>query len=353
MKRVFGFFLSLFILIASLALFPGTGIEVYASGKSYNIVIDPGHGGEGDKNLGAQYNGLSEKELTLKVAKALKSELEKYDNVNVYLTRDTDRLISLEDRAKYAKSVDADFVYSIHFNASAAHEFYGSEVWTSAFGTYYQAGYDFGQIMAGEWSALGLYQKGTKSKIGKQGLDYYGIIRHCVARDIPCVILEHAYLDHGYDVPKVKGADFLKKLGVADATAIAKYFRLTSSKTGADYSGYTYASAAKPSSKVYQDDTDPEICNIKILATDPSSGNILVDMAAIDGQSPIIYFSYSYDGGNTYSLLQMWDRSKSEQSFNVKVPSGTVDPVIVCKCFNNFEKFTISNAVPVQESFSY
>ena len=353
MKKILSIFLSSVILIASLVLFPETGIETSAAGKTVNIVIDPGHGGEGDTGHGAQYNGMSEKELTMKVATALKNELEKYDNVNVYLTRTTDTKLGLEDRAEIAKSVGADFVYSIHFNASAAHEFYGSEVWTSAFGEYYQAGCNFGQIMAGEWSSLGLYQKGTKSKIGKQGQDYYGIIRHCVARNIPCVILEHAYLDHGYDVPKVKSYDFLNKLAVADATAIAKYFKLTSSKTGADFSGYSYTSVKKPSRKVYQDDTDPEVCNIKVLATDPASGNILVDMAAIDGQSPIIYFSYSYDGGNTYSLLQMWDRTQTQQSFNVKVPSGTVDPVIVCKCFNNFEKFTISNAVPVQGSFNY
>ena len=35
----------------------------------------------GDRNLGAQYNGLSEKVLTLQVANAMKAELEKYDNV--------------------------------------------------------------------------------------------------------------------------------------------------------------------------------------------------------------------------------------------------------------------------------
>ena len=44
------------------------------------IVIDPGHGGE---NLGAQVDGYTEKEMTMIVAKAMKKELENYDNVVV------------------------------------------------------------------------------------------------------------------------------------------------------------------------------------------------------------------------------------------------------------------------------
>ncbi len=353
MKKYFCLFLSAIVLTMSIVLFPENSMTVKAANKTVNIVIDPGHGGTGERNLGAQYNGLSEKELTLQVANALKAELEKYDNVNVYMTRTTDTLVSLEDRAKYAKSVNADFVYSIHFNASAGHDFYGSEVWTSAFGNGYMMGYNFGQIVGAEWNALGLYQKGTKSKVGGSGKDYYGIIRHCVARQIPCVILEHAYLDHGYDVPKVKSDGFLTKLGAADATAIAKYFKLKSSVTGADYSNYSYTSVKKPSGTMYQDETEPETCEIKVLSTDPASGNVLVEMTAKDNQSPVIYFSYSYDGGKNFCYLQMWDRSKTTQSFNVKVPSGTTNPTIVCRCYNNYEKVAQSNVVPVTSTFKY
>ena len=327
--------------------------KAYAAKDNLVIVIDPGHGGTGDRNLGAQYNDLSEKELTLRVANALKSELDQYDNVTVYLTRTTDVLMSLEDRAKYAKSVGADFVFSIHFNASADHIFYGSEVWTSAFGTYYQKGYNFGQIVSNEWNQLGLYQKGVKTKLGSSGKDYYGIIRQCVALNTPCVILEHAYVDHGYDVSMIKSEGFINKLGVADATAIAKYFGLKSTKTGADYSKFTYTSVKKPSSAVHQDETDPEVCQIKEVAHDEKSGNVLIEMTAKDYQSPIIYFAYSYDGGNTFSILQMWDRTNKTQSFNVKVPSGTVNPTIVCRAYNNYEKWAQSNSVSVNGTFKY
>ena len=351
MKKVISFVVSFLILLTSVTVvFP---VSSFAENKNVVVVIDPGHGGEGDRNLGAQYNGLSEKALTLQVANALKTELEKYDGVTVYTTRTTDTAVSLEERAAYAKSVGADFVFSIHFNASSDHAFYGSEVWTSTFGNYYVAGANFGNVLMNQWSELGLYQKGVKTRIGSSGKDYYGIIRACVARNMPCVIMEHAYLDHGVDVSKIKSGDFINQLAVADATAIAKYFKLKSATTGADYSGFKYTSVKKPGKVLYQDETGPEKCEIKVLNYDLNSGNILVEMTTKDSQSPVIYFTYSYDGGKTFNTLQMWDRNQATQSFNVKVPSGTANPVIVCAAYNNYEKGTLSNPVQVAATFNY
>ena len=159
-KKLMSFILVLSFAI-SLFVIPSFSINAMAANKNVVVVIDPGHGGTGDRNLGAQYNGLSEKELTLQLANVLKTELEKYEGITVYQTRTTDVLMSLEDRAKFAQNVNADFVFSIHFNASSEHLFYGSEVWTSTFGSYYQKGYNFGQIVSAEWNGLGLYQKGV------------------------------------------------------------------------------------------------------------------------------------------------------------------------------------------------
>lgn len=350
MKKVVSVFLAVFMLSLSL---PVSDTISYAAEKPVVVVIDPGHGGEGGTRPGAMYNGFIEKDITLRVANALKSELEKYDNITVKLTRTSDVDMSLENRAEFAKKAGADFMYSIHFNASEEHSFYGSEVWTSAFGNYYKKGYEFGQIISTEWSSLGLYQKGIKTKIGSSGKDYYGVIRQSTARGIPCVILEHTYLDHSNDVSLLKTDGFFNRLAAADATAIAKYFKLKAKDGSADYSSFSYKTVKKPSNAVRQDTTDPDTCNIKILATDPSSGNILVEMTAKDKQSPIIYFSYSYDGGKTFCPLQMWDRSKETQSFNVKVPSGTTDPVIDCRAYNNYELFTQSAVAQVSGSFNY
>ncbi len=347
MKKVVSFLL-VFILSFSVAL----GIDYIpaeaANNGKYVIVIDPGHGGTGDRNLGAQYNGFSEKELTLQLANVLKAELDKYDNVTVYLTRTKDEVMTLEQRAEFAKNVGADFVFSIHFNASPENNLYGSEVWTSAFGTYYQKGQTFGRLELAELGTLGLYQKDVKTRIGATGKDYYGIIRHCVDRALPCVIIEHCYLDHGYDVQFMKQAGFVEKLAQCDATAIAKYFKLKSSQTGVDYSNISYFNVKKPKGTVYQDTTEPDVCSIKTLAYDPASRNVLVEMTTRDSQSPVIYFSYSYDGGKTFSILQMWDRTKETQSFNIKIPASVVSSKIICRAYNSYELFRQSNEVAIE-----
>jgi len=341
------------VLLSISGCIPASAVSANAAQEPIVVVIDPGHGGVGNTNLGANYNGLTEKIINLQLANTMKAELEKYDNITVYLTRNSvDQFVSLENRAVFAQSVNADFFFSIHFNASNEHNFYGCEIWTSAFGNLYQKGNDFGNIESAELASLGLYQRGVKTKIGKKGEDYYGVIRACTARNIPGVIIEHAYLDHPYDVSKLKTDNFINTLAVKDATAVAKYFNLKSSKTGADFSGYKYASTPMPSGPVRQDETVPDICSIKTLARNEKDGNVLVQMTAKDNQSPVIYFSYSYDGGATFSPLQMWDRSKKTQTFNVKVPSGFANPVIVCRVYNNFELFKDSNPVSVKE-FQY
>lgn len=82
------------------------------------IVLDPGHGG---KDPGAMYYGLKEKDVTLKIAKMVRSYLYKLlpkNKFQIYLTRQTDRFIELEDRVKYANKLNADLFVSIHCNAS-------------------------------------------------------------------------------------------------------------------------------------------------------------------------------------------------------------------------------------------
>ncbi len=345
MKKVlFRAFLSIVMIIASFRYYDFSSA---AANTDTIIVIDPGHGGNEGTNLGAVYNGFMEKDLTLKVANAMKAELEKYDGVTVYMTRTTDKFISLEDRAKYAKEVGASYVFSIHFNASSEHNFYGSEVWCPSNGDYYKKGYEFGLIEQNELSLLGLYQKGVKTKVGSKG-DYYGIIRQCVARGITCDIIEHCYLDHGYDVQSLRSQDFTTTLGISDATAVAKFLKLRSKDGNTDYSGFTYTSVKKPSGVVMQDTTDPDTCNISVLTYDKASRNALVELTAKDKQSPIIYFSYSVDGGKSFCTLGMWDRTKDTQSFNVKIPKNMSSANIIVRAFNNYELFMDSNAVFIE-----
>lgn len=77
------------------------------------VIIDAGHGG---KDKGAYWYGISEKTLTLDVAKKVEALL-KQKNIKVLMTRRADKYVSIQDRASIAnKHKNAIFV-SIHFNA--------------------------------------------------------------------------------------------------------------------------------------------------------------------------------------------------------------------------------------------
>lgn len=83
------------------------------------IVLDPGHGGEETGAVGK--GGTVEAELTLQVARRLKSRLERRLPVKVILTRDTDVNVPLDTRVATANQVKADLFVSLHFNS-----YYGS-----------------------------------------------------------------------------------------------------------------------------------------------------------------------------------------------------------------------------------
>ena len=75
------------------------------------IVIDPGHGGI---DPGAMGSSITEKQLTLAVAKALKKELEDTGKFRVLLTRGRDVYIPLRDRFGLAREKEADLFISLH-----------------------------------------------------------------------------------------------------------------------------------------------------------------------------------------------------------------------------------------------
>jgi N-acetylmuramoyl-L-alanine amidase len=78
------------------------------------IVIDPGHGGE---DPGAPALSYNEKQATLKTALTLATRLEQA-GVNVILTRDSDKFVSLNDRAYTSNQALADAFISIHYDST-------------------------------------------------------------------------------------------------------------------------------------------------------------------------------------------------------------------------------------------
>ncbi len=323
------------------------------------IVIDPGHGG---KNEGTIENGFLEKSMTLTTALAMYEELCKYDNVEVYLTRTEDVHMTLEERAEFAASVNADFLFSIHYNASLNHELYGSEVWIPLDPPYYAYGYQFGCVQMETMQDMGLFLRGVKTRVGDKG-DYYGIIRESVAVSVPAVIIEHCHVDHEQDVPFCDTQEDLIAFGKADALSVAKYFGLKSSSLQVDYSQDSTALAEVSQNERVQltltDESEPDICQITLKDTDSSTGQVTFEISAADYDSMLLYYDYSLDGGETYSPRQPWpgcnifDGTYTDTfSASFTIPSGE-KPAVIVRAYNLFDLYTESNAVAFANTFLY
>jgi N-acetylmuramoyl-L-alanine amidase len=91
------------------------------------IVIDAGHGGHDPGAVGP--NGLHEKDVVLDIALKLKEILVKDPLNEVFLTRETDVFISLEERTAIANNKNADLFVSIHANASPSRRAHGIETY--------------------------------------------------------------------------------------------------------------------------------------------------------------------------------------------------------------------------------
>jgi N-acetylmuramoyl-L-alanine amidase len=79
------------------------------------VAIDAGHGG---KDGGAAGNGLKEKDITLKASKMLAKKIQSRLGLEVVMTRETDKFVTLDRRTKTTRDKKADLLISVHVNAN-------------------------------------------------------------------------------------------------------------------------------------------------------------------------------------------------------------------------------------------
>ncbi|MGQ0656076.1 MAG: N-acetylmuramoyl-L-alanine amidase [Betaproteobacteria bacterium] len=90
------------------------------------IVIDAGHGGEDPGAIGRR--GSREKDITLSIARRLKTLVDAEPNMRAVLTRDGDYFLPLHVRVDKARKVRADLFVSIHADAFIRPHARGSSV---------------------------------------------------------------------------------------------------------------------------------------------------------------------------------------------------------------------------------
>ncbi len=92
------------------------------------ILLDPGHGGS---DAGAKGAKLLEKDINLQIAQKVAQRLRDMD-FTVFLTREDDRDVSLDERAAMTTGCNADLFISIHQNSAANRNARGIETYAIA-----------------------------------------------------------------------------------------------------------------------------------------------------------------------------------------------------------------------------
>ncbi len=93
------------------------------------IIIDAGHGGN---DMGANRNGIYEKDIVLNIGKEIQKFNSSQDQYEVILTREDDTYSQLADRTALINKLNPEMVISLHVNSSANPKStqHGQEIYT-------------------------------------------------------------------------------------------------------------------------------------------------------------------------------------------------------------------------------
>ncbi|MEN1935949.1 N-acetylmuramoyl-L-alanine amidase [Paenibacillus sp. 102] len=179
------------------------------------LVIDAGHGGY---DSGAVGNGLVEKNLTLQIAKRVRDILLTNYTINIKMTRDSDVLISLSERANIANSFGADFFISFHINSGGG----------TGFESYIYNGLSDSSFAAAKQQKMHAAVNPVLTKYGLRDRGAkkanYAVLRETA---MDALLTETAFIDTTFDANLLKNPQFIEDLCQAYARGIAEILGLT------------------------------------------------------------------------------------------------------------------------------
>lgn len=218
------------------------------------VVIDAGHGGHDPGAISA--DGLQEKDLTLKTARAIRDELLSSGRVRVAMTREDDRYLLHRDRFEIARKLGAALFISVHCDAAHNAEASGATVYTlSEVASDKEAarlaarenksdllsGIDLGgQNREVSSILIDLAQRETMNSSAKfarllgreaQGLmpvkdNYHRMASLLVlkAPDVPSILFETGYISNAKDAAFLNSADGRRRVAESVSRAVAIHF---------------------------------------------------------------------------------------------------------------------------------
>lgn len=188
------------------------------------VVVDAGHGGH---DGGAVAHGVTEKDLSLVLARKVRAHLEK-EGVRVRMTREKDRFLELEERCQIAAEVKAHAFVSVHLNTNPAADVHGIE-------TYYSAANSLmarpGKAQGGSRLSLGeglarriQRHASTETRAEDRGIKDSQLI---VVMRSPCpaALVECGFLTHAEEVRRLQRDDYQEQLTRGIANGVAEFLK--------------------------------------------------------------------------------------------------------------------------------
>ncbi len=171
------------------------------------IVIDIGHGGKDSGAIGI--NSVQEKDVVLDIALEVLRLNEKSNTpLDIYLTRYSDTLISLSDRTKLVKALNANVFISLHCNHSHNPNARGIEVYVGETHSEYSK--------ESIWSAYQL-QNEIKKQLGfeSRGVKFanFQVLRETVDY-CPSILIELGFLSNWDEVRHLRNQKHLLAIGL-------------------------------------------------------------------------------------------------------------------------------------------
>ncbi|MCC6611733.1 MAG: N-acetylmuramoyl-L-alanine amidase [Burkholderiales bacterium] len=223
--------------------------------RMVTVVVDAGHGGEDPGAKGRR--GSREKQVTLSIAKRLKTLIDAEPNMRAVLTRDGDYFVPLQARVAKARRVRADLFVSIHADAYILPHARGASVFalsergaTSAAANWLAKRENEADLIGGvnlgakdrylAQTLLDLSQTATISdslKLGRAVLDELGDVNALhkphveqagfavlKAPDIPSILVETAFISNPDEEKKLNDSAHQDRVARAIVAGIKRYF---------------------------------------------------------------------------------------------------------------------------------
>lgn len=171
------------------------------------IVLDAGHGG---KDLGANRNGVNEKDLNLSLAMMVREALTAR-GFKVYMTRSTDVFLPLPQITRITNQVQPDLFISIHHNASVNSALNGIE-------TYYYTPQSImlaRRVHGREINAVGARDGGVKRAM-------FYVIHHTA---VPAILCEVGYVSNPAELNELQSYQRKQQTARAIADGVVDYLK--------------------------------------------------------------------------------------------------------------------------------